>query len=100
VIWVDTDGCVSDANDCSVFLTSVVKGLTSAVTTYLNDFTAGKQLGGQSYIGTLSNGGTGLAPYHDFASKVPASVQAEITKVQADIESGAIAITSPSQPKA
>ena len=100
VIWVDTDGCVSDAADCSVFLSSVVKGLASAVTTYANDFAAGKSLGGGSYIGTLSNNGTGLAPFHDFASKVPASVQSELTQVKADIESGKISLTSPSQPKA
>ena len=99
VIWVDTDGCVSDAADCSVFLTSVVKGLASAVTTYANDFAAGKSLGGGSYIGTLTNNGTGLAPYHDFASQIPATVQAEITQVKLDIESGSIPITSPSQPK-
>jgi basic membrane protein A len=99
VIWVDTDGCVSDAKDCSVFLTSVVKGLASAVTTYANDFASGKQLGGQSYIGTLANGGTGLAPFHDYASKVPASVQTELAQVKADIISGKIAITSPSVPK-
>jgi basic membrane protein A and related proteins len=99
VIWVDTDGCISDAPDCSVFLTSVVKGLASAVTTYANDFAAGKSLGGGSYIGTLTNNGTGLAPYHDFASKVPANVQAEVTQVKLDIESGSIPITSPSQPK-
>jgi basic membrane protein A and related proteins len=99
VIWVDTDGCISDAADCSVFLTSVVKGLASAVTTYANDFAAGKSLGGGSYIGTLTNNGTGLAPYHDFASKVPANVQAEVTQVKLDIESGSIPITSPSQPK-
>jgi basic membrane protein A and related proteins len=99
VIWVDTDGCVSDAADCSVFLTSVVKGLASAVTTYANDFAAGKSLGGGSYIGTLTNNGTGLAPYHEFASQIPATVQAEITQVKLDIESGSIPITSPSQPK-
>jgi len=27
---------------------------------------------GGNYIGTLANGGVQLAPYHDFASKVPA----------------------------
>ncbi|HZV25406.1 MAG TPA: hypothetical protein VFG00_03865, partial [Acidothermaceae bacterium] len=99
VIWVDTDGCVSDAADCSVFLSSVVKGLASAVTTYANDFAAGKSLGGGSYIGTLANNGTGLAPFHDFASKVPASVQSELNQVKADIISGKITITSPTQPK-
>ena len=99
VIWVDTDGCVSDAADCSVFLTSVVKGLASAVTTYANDFAAGKSLGGGSYIGTLANNGTGLAPFHDFDSKVPASVKTELDGIKADITSGKIAITSPSVPK-
>ncbi len=99
VIWVDTDGCVSDAADCSVFLTSVVKGLASAVTTYANDFAAGKSLGGGSYIGTLANNGTGLAPFHDFDSKVPANVKSELDQIKADIISGKIAITSPSVPK-
>jgi basic membrane protein A and related proteins len=99
VIWVDTDGCVSDAADCSVFLTSVVKGLASAVTSYANDFAAGKQLGGTSYIGTLANNGTGLAPFHDFASQIPATLQAELAQVKSDIISGSIPITSPSQPK-
>jgi len=99
VIWVDTDGCVSDAADCSVFLTSVVKGLASAVTTYANDFAAGKSLGGGSYIGTLANNGTGLAPFHNFDSKVSASVKTELDGIKADIISGKIAITSPSVPK-
>jgi basic membrane protein A len=99
VEWVDTDGCVSAAQYCSVFLTSVVKGLASSVTTYANDFAAGKSLGGQNFIGTLANGGTGLSDFHDFASKVPAATQSELTQIKADITSGKIAITSPSQPK-
>ena len=99
VIWVDTDGCVSAPTYCSVFLTSVVKGLASAVTTYVTTAAGGTALGGQNFIGTLSNSGTGLAPYHDFASKVPAALQAEVTQVGADITSGKITLTSPSQPK-
>jgi basic membrane protein A len=97
VIWVDTDGCVSAANYCQYFLTSVTKGLTTSVETYLKAAATGTFPTG-SYIGTLSNGGTGLAPYHDFASKVPQSLQDAVNKVKADIESGAITITSPSQP--
>jgi basic membrane protein A and related proteins len=99
VIWVDTDGCESAQQYCSVFLTSVVKGLATAVTSYANDVVAGKKLGGQSYIGTLANNGTGLAPFHEFDSKVPADVKADLDKIKADITSGAIRITSPSQPK-
>ena len=82
-----------------MFLTSVVKGLSSSVTTYANDFAAGKSLGGGSYIGTLANNGTGLATFHDFESKIPANVKTELTQVKADITSGKIAISSPTQPK-
>ena len=99
VIWVDTDGCESAQQYCSVFLSSVVKGLATAVTTYANAVASGQKLGGQSYIGTLANGGTGLAPFHDFDSKVPANVKSELDQIKSDIESGKIQITSPSQPK-
>jgi basic membrane protein A and related proteins len=99
VIWVDTDGCVSAQQYCPVFLSSVVKGLATAVTGYAGDVATGKKLGGQSYIGTLANGGTGLAPFHEFDSKVPAALKSELDQIKADINSGKIQITSPSQPK-
>jgi basic membrane protein A len=73
--------------------------LSSAVQTYLNAAASGNFPTG-SYVGTLANGGTGLAPYHSFASKVPATLQSEVSQVKSDIMSGAIKITSPSQPKA
>ena len=99
VIWVDTDGYVSASEYKQYFLSSVTKGLSGAVSTYLGQAAKGTYPTG-SYIGTLANGGTGLAPYHDFASKVPASLTAQITQAKADIESGKIKITSPSQPRA
>jgi basic membrane protein A and related proteins len=99
VIWVDTDGCISDAKDCSVFLTSVTKGLASSVTAYANTVAGGAKLGGKSFIGTLANQGTGLAPFHDFDSKVSAALKTELDQVKADVVSGKIKITSPSQPK-
>lgn len=97
VIWVDTDGCISDAADCSVFLTSVVKGLTSSVQTYVEAAVAGK-VPTTGYVGTLANGGTGIAPYHQFASKVPASVTTELAAVEKGIEDGSIKVASPSAP--
>ena len=87
--WVDTDGCISAAQYCKYFITSVVKGIQTAVQTAVTSAADGKFTGG-AYIGTLANGGTGLAPYHDFAGKIPASLQAEIAKVKAQIISGAI----------
>jgi basic membrane protein A len=94
---VDTDGCVSAAQYCSVFLSSVVKGLTSSVETYVTDAAAGK-IPTTGYVGTLANGGTGIAPFHDFASKVPASVKSELATVTKGIEDGSIKVASPSAP--
>jgi basic membrane protein A len=98
VIWVDTDGCESVANYCKYFLTSVTKNLTDSVTEYVNQAASGKFPKG-SYIGDLSNDGTGLAPFHDFDSKVPADLKSQLDQAKQDIISGKIKITSPSQPQ-
>jgi basic membrane protein A len=50
------------------------------------------------YVGTLENDGTGLAPFHDFDSKVPSDLKDQLDQVKKDIVSGTIKITSPSQP--
>jgi basic membrane protein A and related proteins len=99
VIWVDVDGCISAANYCPVFLTSVTKNLAGGVSAYLTQVAAGASLGGQSYIGTLTNAGTGISPFHDFAAKVPSALQSELAQVKAGIISGSIPVSSPSQPK-
>jgi basic membrane protein A len=98
VIWVDTDGCESAAQYCKYFLTSVTKNLTKSVQEYAEAAASGTFPTG-NYIGTLENGGTGLAPYHDFDSKIPSKLKSEVDQVKADIISGKIKITSPSQPK-
>jgi basic membrane protein A len=98
VIWVDTDGCESVSTYCKYFLTSVTKNLAGSVQKYVTQAASGKFPKG-SYVGTLANGGTGLAPYHDFASKVPAALNSKLAQVKADIISGKIKITSPSQPQ-
>ncbi len=97
VIWVDTDGCVAAPQYCTVFLTTTFKGIATAVQKSITDASAGTYAT-KDYVGTLANGGTGLSPYHDFATKVPASLQAEVTQVGKDIVSGKIKLTSKSQP--
>jgi len=98
VIWVDTDGCVSAAQYCQYFISSVTKNLAGAVQTYVTAAAGGTFPTG-NYTGDLKNDGTGLAPYHNFESKVPAELTTELTQVKADIVSGKIVIKSPSQPK-
>ncbi len=89
MMWVDTDGCISAPQYCKYFITSVEKGIQAAVkhavlTAENHTFTGG------TYIGTLANGGVTLAPFHDFASKVPASLQAELNTLKQEIISGKI----------
>ncbi len=89
MMWVDTDGCVSAPQYCKYFITSVQKGIQTAVKTAVRTAAGGTFKGG-NYIGTLANGGVALAPYHDFASKVPASLQSELTQVKQGIINGTI----------
>jgi basic membrane protein A len=88
--WVDTDGCViGPTTYCKYFVTSVEKGIITAVKTAVLNAANGKFHGG-SYIGTLANGGAVLAPFHQWASKVPAKLQAELNQVKTKIENGTI----------
>jgi basic membrane protein A len=89
MMWVDTDGCISAPQYCKYFITSVQKGIATAVSTAVEGVASGSFKGG-NYIGTLSNGGVGLAPYHDFASQVPASLNSELDQVKTGIENGSI----------
>jgi basic membrane protein A len=97
LLWVDTDGCVSAAQYCKYFISSVTKNLTTPVTDYVTKAAGGSYPSG-NYVGTLANGGTGLASFHDFDSKVPSDLKSELETVKKDISSGKIKITSPSQP--
>ncbi len=96
-IWVDTDGCVSAEAYCPNIVTSVFKGLDVAVLEAIKAAKDGS-FSNEPYVGTLENDGTGLSPFHDFESKVPAELRAEVDALKADIISGKITIESKSQP--
>ncbi|MBV9093237.1 MAG: BMP family ABC transporter substrate-binding protein [Streptosporangiaceae bacterium] len=89
MMWVDTDGCISAAQYCKYFITSVEKGIVASVKAAVTSAANGTFKGG-TYVGTLANGGAVLAPYHTFATKIPASLQNELKQVQAGIENGSI----------
>jgi len=88
MFWVDVDGCISNATYCPYFITSVEKGITNSVKAAV--LLAAKGAKGGSYIGTLQNGGAVLSPFHDWASKVPASLQSELNTIKQQIISGQI----------
>jgi basic membrane protein A and related proteins len=97
-IWVDTDGCVSAEAYCPNIISSVYKGLDVAVK---DAITAAKDgsFSNEPYVGTLENEGTGLSPFNQFDSKVPAELKSELDTLKADIISGKIKIESKSQPQ-
>jgi basic membrane protein A and related proteins len=97
-IWVDTDGCVSAETYCPNIISSVYKGLDVAVK---DAITAAKDgsFSNEPYVGTLENEGTGLSPFNQFDSKVPAELKSELDTLKADIIGGKIKIESKSQPQ-
>ncbi|HEV2373335.1 MAG TPA: BMP family ABC transporter substrate-binding protein [Streptosporangiaceae bacterium] len=89
MMWVDTDGCISALQYCKYFITSVEKGIQTAVKGAVLAAANGTFKGG-NYIGTLANGGVQLASFHDFATVVPAALQSELNQVKAGIINGTI----------
>jgi len=94
VVWVDIDGCVSNPDFCDLFLTSVEKRLDAAVFDTIKSVTDGTFAGGV-YVGTLENGGVGIAPYNEWAAKVPAELQAEVDDLGTRIAAGELTVGAP-----
>lgn len=90
-IWVDTDGCVSAAEYCDVLLTSVMKGMDVAVESAIKDSVDGK-FTNDVFVGTLANGGVGLAPYHDADSEISQDVKDKIDELKQKIIDGSLKV--------
>jgi basic membrane protein A and related proteins len=95
--WVDVDGCVSAPQYCSLFITSVEKGITHSVAAVVEQAARGAFQGG-TYVGTLKNDGVGIAPYHEFAGKVPSKVTNALNTIEKGIETGQISVDPNSYP--
>ncbi|MGH3098106.1 MAG: BMP family lipoprotein [Streptosporangiales bacterium] len=98
LIWADFDGCKVLPDSCKYFISSVYKNLPDSVAKIVEDAAGGK-FSADSYVGTLANGGVDIAPYHQWADRVPAKLKKGVAKAKSDIISGDINITSPTQPK-
>ncbi|MDR1033262.1 MAG: BMP family ABC transporter substrate-binding protein [Bifidobacteriaceae bacterium] len=100
VIWVDADGVLTQPDYAGVFLTSVMKNIAAAVETTISSMLGGAAFSNTPYVGTIENGGVGLAPYHEFESKVDSALQEKVTALQQEIASGAVKVESTFSPKA
>jgi basic membrane protein A len=99
LIWVDNDGYDSLPQEYrSILLTSILKNTQDAVVEIIGADIDGK-FSNEPFIGTLENGGVGIAPFHDLDSQVPAGLKAELDQLKADIISGALVVESVSAPR-
>ena len=91
-IGVDSDQFLTIPNSGNVMLTSAVKRVDNAVYLVVKDAAAGKFPGGQNLTFGLKDDGVGIAPFHDFDSKVPQSIKDAVAKAETDIKSGAVVV--------
>lgn len=90
-IWPDTDGCISAARYCDVLLTSVLKRMDVAVFESIKDSVEGT-FDNETYVGTLENGGVGLAPYHAQQDAVPSELDDQVEALQQQIVDGELEV--------
>ena len=90
-LGVDSDmwGQVTDLKIKKVILNSVTKGVGTSVAAVIKDTASGK-FTNVTYVGTLANKGTGLAGFHNLASKIPAVLQQEIRALAKKIIAGTV----------
>ncbi len=91
IIGVDADQYNSDTANQSVYLTSVLKNMDVTTFNAIKAAFDGTFQGGVT-VGTLANGGVGLAPYHDLDGKVPAKLKEQIEALKAGIIDGSVSV--------
>jgi basic membrane protein A len=91
MVGVDADVYYTDTTVRSILLTSVEKGVGTSVAAVVKESAADK-FTKTPFVGDLKNNGVGLAPFHDFKSKVDSGLSKELDTVKADIISGKITV--------
>ncbi len=93
LIGVDADFYETDPNTRDVVMTSILKNMK--VSTYDAIMAAGDDsFDPEAYIGTLENDGVGIAPFHDYESKVSDTLPGELDDIKAGIIDGSITVDS------
>jgi basic membrane protein A and related proteins len=98
-VWVDADGYESLEKGKQYQLTSVLKELSTSVQDVVEGAAEG-EFDNTPYIGTLENGGVGIAPYHDQEEAVGEELAAEVEQLQQDIIDGTVTVESENSPQA
>jgi basic membrane protein A len=88
-IGVDVDQYYTYPEVKDALISSAMKNVDAAVYNYLKTVKDGTVKAG-AMTATLSNGGVGLAPYHDWDSKIPQAVKDKIKEATDGLKSGTL----------
>jgi basic membrane protein A len=93
LIGVDADLFNTDDTTQDFVLTSILKNMD--VSTYEAVMSSAKgKFDPEAYVGTLDNGGVGIAPFHNFESKVAPELVKEVDALKQEIIDGKVKVTS------
>jgi len=88
-IGVDVDQYNTYPEVQSALITSAQKNVDVAVYNYLKGIVGGTSKAG-ALTANIQNGGVGLAPYHDWDSKIPQAVKDKVAAATAGLKDGSI----------
>ncbi len=89
IVGVDADWAVLNSQYENIVLTSVLKNMDVTTFNVIQSVMDDTFAGGVT-VGTLVNGGVGLAPFHNMEGMVSSALQAEVDSVREGIISGSI----------
>lgn len=90
VIGVDADQTQTEPDFAEVYLTSVVKQIDAVVFEAVKLIHEGNFEGGENFIGTLENGGVGLAPFHSYEDEIPQPLKDDLAEIEQGLIDGTI----------
>ncbi|PZE85005.1 BMP family protein [Curtobacterium sp. MCBD17_032] len=91
LIGADSDLYEADPRYKDIAFTSIEKGMKPAVKDVVEQAAKG-DFAKTPYVGTLENDGVGIAPFHDYESKVDSGLQGELDEITAGIIDGSIEV--------
>lgn len=93
LVGVDADLFQTDESTQDFVLTSILKNMD--VSTYEAVMSsANGEFDANAYVGTLDNGGVGIAPFHNFEGKVDAALVKEVDALKQEIIDGKVTVKS------
>ena len=90
-IGVDVDQFLSVPGYEDIMMSSVLKRIDNAVYEAIKEAMAG-DFPSNLYVGTLKNDGVGMAPFHNFDSKISAALKGEVDALKSKLIDGSVTV--------